>query len=339
MSLLDRIWYGTGRRSVGDVVASAPLLAASGLFSAGVALRNRLYDRGLLEVHRVPGLRIVSLGNLNVGGAGKTPAAMFLAERALQRGIPVAVASRGYGRRSRAILEVQPDTPTTDAGDEPLLLKRRVPTCRVLVGADRVALARRAVEAGTRLLLLDDGFQHRRLTRDLDVLVVDGAAGFGNGRTLPAGPLREPLSGAARAGLIWLREPVADHVSLPNPNLPTIRVRLAPLALLDPSGNVFPANALGAAPVLAFAGLARPANFVRTLDELGLTPEFHAFPDHHAFSSAELAKLELSAAGRPLVTTEKDAMRLPANFPCWVLRVGTELVSGEEHLDLIWPGL
>ncbi len=212
----NELWYGSGQ-SLGHRLARGPLWAASAVFGAAVAARNRLYDSGALRSVRVEGLIVVSVGNLNVGGAGKTPAVIHLANAAVAEGRKVAVLSRGYGRASDAELVFRGDGPTADeAGDEPVLIASRCPSVHVLVGPDRARLAARArEELGVDLVFLDDGMQHRHLARDAEVVVVDEAAGFGNGRLLPCGPLREPLSALERASLVWLK---ASDAPVPLPS-------------------------------------------------------------------------------------------------------------------------
>src|SRR4051812_63632 len=218
---LERIWY-QDQMSLAARALAIPELA----FRAAASVRNALYDRGALRSVRAGNARVISVGNLTVGGSGKTPAVIHLATLLSGAGRRVFVLSRGYGRRSRTpVIFRASDAPSwEDAGDEPLLIARRCPDVTLMVGADRAALALEAVRRGAEVILLDDGFQHRRLHRDLDLLVVDGAVGFGNGRLLPRGPLREPLSSLRRAGLIWLVEPTkpADQ-SLPSFQAPVVR--------------------------------------------------------------------------------------------------------------------
>jgi tetraacyldisaccharide 4'-kinase len=317
----------------------APLDVLAWGYGAGVRLRGALYDAGFLRGERVEGLRVVSVGNLNVGGTGKTPAVLYLAELLVREGRRVGILTRGYGRGSREPLTFTgagPLPPVDEAGDEPLLLARRCPEARLLVGADRRMLARRARdELGLEVVLLDDGFQHRKLARDEDVVVVDEAVGFGNGRMLPRGPLREPLSALSRATLFWVRAAATPGPTLPALPAPRVRTRYRPTAWVDPSGALHPPEALSGRPVLALAGLARPGGFVRTLGELGTDIRGMAFfPDHHRFSVRELQEVITRAAGlgARVVTTEKDQVRLPGGFEAWTVRLGVEVLEGESHL-------
>jgi tetraacyldisaccharide 4'-kinase len=338
VNFLESLWYPPRPPSVPAQVLRAPLAPLAGCFRAGVALRNLLFDSGLRPTKGVPGLGVLSVGNLTAGGAGKTPVVAFLAERLQQAGAQVAVLSRGYGRRAGGLQRVAgPPWPSVDAvGDEPLLLARRLPAVAVWVGADRVALARAARAGGASVALLDDGFQHRTLARAADVVVLDEAVGLGTGHLLPWGPLREPPSALRRASLLWLRvaAPAAPLPPLP-PEVPRVRARHAAVDVLGPGGDVLPLSQLAHARVLAFCGIARPSSFTTTLRELGAdVTAVRSFGDHHRFSAAELVALRAAAhtAGAQLVTTEKDAMRLPAGFPALVVRLGVSLLEGEDAL-------
>jgi tetraacyldisaccharide 4'-kinase len=225
-------------------------------------------------------------------------------------------------------------------GDEPLLIARRCPQASVWVGPDRARLAARATAAlRPDLILLDDGFQHWRLARDEDLVVVDEEAGFGNGRLLPRGPLREPLTALGRATWLWVNARSSTPATppgpaLPVPMLPKVVARRFASCLVE-EGRESPVSSLEGERVLAFAGVARPNGFFRMLEGLGARPVARRrFADHHAFTDIELAELRNEAAreGAMLVTTEKDAMRLPAGFPARALRLEVELLEGKESL-------
>ncbi|MGM0586755.1 MAG: tetraacyldisaccharide 4'-kinase [Pseudomonadota bacterium] len=257
---------------------------------------------------------VICLGNLTAGGAGKTPAALAVLEALAARGVKAHALSRGYGGRAGRAgprrVDPRGDT-AAEVGDEPLLLAGFAP---VWVCGDRVAAARAAAEAGAEALVMDDGFQNPGLAKDLSILVVDAGAGFGNGRMIPAGPLREPVAaGLARAdaALILGAAPARARLRTRWPELERVE-------LLE--GEVVPRE-IGidwrGERVIAFAGIARPEKFFATLRGLGaeLVAE-HAFPDHAPFPPAALRRLEAEAARAEarLVTTEKDAVRLPADF-------------------------
>ncbi|WP_366935003.1 tetraacyldisaccharide 4'-kinase [Pyxidicoccus fallax] len=206
---IERVFYPSEPEPWGRRALLSPLTAVSWTYGAAVRLRGALYDVGLLRAERVEGLRVISVGNVNVGGTGKTPAVLHLAELLVREGRKVGILTRGYGRRSKeplTFIGTEPLPSVEEAGDEPLLLARRCPEVRLFVGADRVAGAYRARdEFGLDTVLLDDGFQHRRLARDEDLVVVDESVGLGNGHMLPRGPLREPRSALRRATLFWIR--------------------------------------------------------------------------------------------------------------------------------------
>lgn len=335
---VERLFYPAAPESWTRRALLSPVSVLAWGYGAGVRLRGALYDSNLVQGERVEGLRVISVGNLNVGGTGKTPAVLYLAETLIRAGRKVGILTRGYGRSAKEPLTftgAEPLPSVENAGDEPLLLARRCPQARLLVGADRRALARRARDDfGLDVVLLDDGFQHRKLARDEDIVVVDEAAGFGNGRMLPRGPLREPLEALRRATLFWIRT-ATTPVPLPPLTAPQVRTRYGPTAWVDPEGAKHPTETLAGAPVLALAGLARPGGFLRTLRQLGTDVRDAAlFADHHHFTARELKDVETRAEklGARIVTTEKDAVRLPEGFPAWKVQLGVEVLEGESHL-------
>lgn len=317
------------------------------LYRAAVWLRNRRYSREGGTVH--PGVPVVSVGNLTVGGTGKTPLAAWLVHRLRDLGRQPSVVSRGYrGTAGRGPLVVsdgsgQPRVGPERCGDEPYLLARALPGTVVIVGSDRVAAAERARSLGADAIVLDDGFQHRRLARDLDLVLLDGSAPFGNGRLLPAGPLREPLSGLSRADVVLVtRMPPGERpttiesaVRRHNASAPILtaghrRVGFV-TALGEPRGR--PSTAV------AFAGIANPGAFLADLESEGVgVVAFHAFRDHHSFTTAEWNDLVRTARRHDagLVTTEKDLVRLPpaardGSVPLSALRIEA-VVHDEEAL-------
>ena len=279
-------------------VALSPLAA---LWAAGAALRTRT-----AHPWRAP-VAVVCIGNLVTGGAGKTPLAIAVARHLSARGRRPHILSRGYGGRIAGPERVDPARHDAGAvGDEPLLLAEAAPTW---VAHDRAAAARAATAAGAGVLVLDDGFQNAALVKDLSVLAIDGGYGFGNGRVMPAGPLREPLrAGLARADAAAIvgvdRVGVAERLPA---RLPVFRARAVPA----PGAG----DGIAGQAVFAFAGIGRPAKFYDTLAEMGCRIEgTRDFADHHNFTPEEIADIVDAAARRGAVpvTTEKDAVRLPA---------------------------
>ncbi len=246
---------------------------------------------------------VICVGNLVAGGAGKTPVALSLARLIGDLGRVPFFLTRGYGGSEVGPCLVDPNAHDAEqVGDEPLLLARAAAT---IVAGDRQAGGRAAVEAGAEIVIMDDGFQNPSLVKDLSLLVVDAAYGFGNGRVLPAGPLREPLAaGLARADALVVLEAgeAAVPLRLDRP-LTTLKARLA-------AGR----DDLAGRRLLAFAGIGRPEKFFASLRALGADlADGLAFPDHHRYAAAELDQLRrrAGAEGARLITTEKDLVRLP----------------------------
>jgi tetraacyldisaccharide 4'-kinase len=288
-----------------------------------------------ITAHRTarPGWRapvpVICCGNVSVGGAGKTTVALDLAARIGARGVRVHCLLRGYGGRARGVRRVQPGDAAAEVGDEALLLAEAAPTW---IGADRAASARAAIAAGAEALVMDDGLQNATLHKDFSLLVVDGGYGFGNGRVLPAGPLREPVAtGAARcraAVLIGADEAGAAR-ALP-PALSVLRAHLVPAP---------DAERLAGRRVLAFAGIGRPGKFFATVEAVGgVVVGRRPFPDHHPYSDAEIAGLIAEARRLDAlpVTTAKDAVRIPAEmrgkFAVLGVRLGWEQPAEIEAL-------
>jgi tetraacyldisaccharide 4'-kinase len=288
---------------------------------------------------------VVAVGNLTLGGTGKTPLVELLARRLGHRGRRVAILSRGYGRRGTADLIVSDGqrllATAADAGDEPYLLARRLPGVPVLVGRDR---ARAGATALARfrpdVLLLDDGFQQRRLRTDLAIVCLDARAPWGERGLFPRGTLREPPAALGRAHLLVLThaDAAADPAALEArlrrhaPAAPIAHATYEVEAVEDvATGGRLAVEALRTRPALAFAGIAAPDNFRRTLVALGVAPrELVTFPDHHGYTADDVAALEArarAAGAEALVTTEKDAVRLPGlrQLPIWVVRVRLRL--------------
>jgi len=325
--------------------ASVALGAASAAYRGLLETRGWLYARGMLRARSLP-CPVVSIGNLTVGGTGKTPAVELAVRTLAELGHRPAVVSRGYGRKSRGV-QVVADTASIhltpeDAGDEPFLLAHRLPGTPVVVGADRWEAARRAIDAcDATAIVLDDGLQQRTLTTSLDVVMARARKPWGNGRLLPAGPLREPLTGLARAGLVVATGPresdsdeVAESVARFAPGVPLVTATLDPVSCWDAMTLApVPLSRLAAARVVPFAGIARPEAFASTVRELGVKDDVIAFPDHHWYSGDDVRTLVARAASADaLVTTEKDWVRLRGHRiegpPVYVVSVALVLTSG-----------
>lgn len=301
--------------------ATLPLAFLSLLYGLGIKLRaHRPVKKSTL-----PGF-VVSLGNLTAGGTGKTPAAAMLAAWALENDYKPAILSRGYGgRRKEKTLEVSDGrglcTTPAKAGDEPCLLAKKLKGIPVILSRDRFDAGRLAHEKhGADFFILDDGYQHVHLHRDLDIVLIDATRPFGNMHLLPWGPLREPLEHLDRADTFIITRSdggsaliLMDFLKSRFPDKPFFRSRHMPEKIVFPrSWKSFGPGFLHGKKVVAFAGIAKPAHFRDTLAKLGAEVVlFKDFPDHHAFSRAEIETLILSARHADcLITTEKDWVRI-----------------------------
>jgi tetraacyldisaccharide 4'-kinase len=298
---LTKLWYR-------DDSGPSLLQPLAWLYDVVVRLRRGAFEHGLLSTHRV-GKPVIVVGNLTVGGTGKTPMVIWLARHLSERGLKVGIVSRGYGSRPQNEPRlVSTGSSWQDVGDEPLLLARRT-GCATIVGRDRVAAARALVDRSVDVVIADDGLQHLRLARDYEVVVIDGARGFGNRRMLPAGPLREPVSRAAQADLLVVNG-VVEHSSLTSVGVPIARaVQMTlvpgPAVRVDGGEGARPLEAFRGRPLHAVAGIGNPVRFFRDLRARGLEVIEHPFPDHHAFTAGELSFDD----DLPVLMTEKDAVK------------------------------
>jgi tetraacyldisaccharide 4'-kinase len=285
------------------------------------------------------GRPVIVVGNLSVGGTGKTPLVVWLAACLGKRGYRPGIATRGYGGEARDWpQEVWADSDPVMVGDEPVLLARRV-RCPVMAGPDRSRSARILVDRhGCDVVVCDDGLQHLALHRDIEIAVVDGLRGLGNGRLLPAGPLREPVS---RLGSIDLLVVNGEEGRAALPDLPAdwivypMRCRALSLCPLQ-GGDEVPATAWRGQAAHAVAGIGHPERFFATLKALGIAAIRHPFPDHHRFSPGDIA----FGDGLPVIMTEKDAVkcRRYAGPEHWYLPIASELPPEFEHslFDFLW---
>lgn len=344
------------RQAIEDIMygrKSSPLIGALLFFASliyGFAVRLRLaaYEHGFLRIKKLP-CPVISVGNLTLGGTGKTPAVIAIAAFLGQQGMKTAVVSRGYGRREESPTVVVSDgtgilVDPSVSGDEPALMAARLQDVPVIVGKDRFNAGSAAI---TRfrpdVLVLDDGFQHIRLHRDLNIVLLDGRLPFGNGKLFPAGVLREPVGSLRRADVVLITrsEQASDLSSLrsriaritPAPVFTAKHVPTDLVGLMDDSRESL--ASLQGASVLAFSGIAKPESFASLLSELGAdVRKVIDFPDHYQYAPEDLERLRSQAreSGAPLiVTTEKDGVKLREIEPRGIraLRIQLEILEKE----------
>ncbi len=352
---LYRYMCGEDPSSVGVQLSLIPLWFASLLYRGLVYSHRQGFRRGWRAQHRLP-CRVMSVGNLTVGGTGKTPLTMWLARWCLDQGWPVAILSRGYGGQPgdepRVVSAHQVDTQAwSEVGDEPYLLAQELPCVPVVVGQDRVRSGMYAHrQFGAQVLILDDGFQHHRLARDFDIVLIDATNPFGHGSLLPRGILREPLRALQRADAVVLTRvelardtlsAVCQRVRQWYPHGPIYHMTTAVEALA--AGDVQVAEGvlhLRQRQVVAFVGIGNPSAFAATLTQLGCeVAALLVFRDHHPYTMADWQAI-VEAAGRygasGIVTTTKDQVRLDptwqAPVPLYTLRTGVKFAEGEAAL-------
>lgn len=309
-------------------------LPASWLFRLCVALKNFLYNRKLLPVYRAP-VPVVSVGGLEAGGSGKTPALLALARHFLNMGMNVAVISEGYRRTTKGILHLKGEADWRLYGDEAYLVWKKTHVS-VVVGKKWQAARWAAQNLSPDLLLVDDGFQHRRLFRTVDILVSSEWETLKNERLLPAGHLREPLKNLGRANLLLLRQRKKPKLPFDWPAFP-FSYNLA-RARLWPEKRELELPALRQKKLFLFAGLGRPENFLESAKRWGLSVvDFYGLPDHHPYTQAEvdwLVEKSRLVGAEFLATTEKDAVRLSGlsfpDFSLVVLEIECK-IEGEEY--------
>ncbi len=336
---MDRDYYLRIIR--GDLRGPIPSLWRFGLralavpYRGAVEFRNLAYDLGWSKASRAA-VPVISIGNISVGGTGKTPMVEFVCRVLRDQGVRVATLSRGYGG-------------STGLNDEGLVLDQNLPDVPQLQNPDRVELARIAVEElEMEILVLDDGFQHRRIHRDLDLVLIDALDPFGQGALLPGGLLREPIRSLRRADCILLtradqvqpetRALIRTEIERFAGSIPIVEARHAPQDLIDAEGRSETLDQVQGASVAAFSGIGNPGAFRTTLEQLGAElTAFRVFPDHHRYDRNDVESLRhwASESGASLVlTTQKDSVKLRLDqldsVPLRALRIGMELLSGAE---------
>jgi tetraacyldisaccharide 4'-kinase len=314
------------------------LRAAALVYGLGAAARNAAFDHGWKRTYhaRIP---VISVGNLTLGGTGKTPMVEWLARRLRERGLRVVILSRGYGQQG-------------SLNDEGLVLEENLPDVPHLQGSDRAQLARIAIEElESQVAVLDDGFQHRRLARDLDVVLLDAIEPFGYGRLSPRGLLREPVRSLRRADIVVLsradlidatgRRDIRAAAERRAGPLRWVEAGHRPRDFVDADGISQPLDRFKSARVAAFCGIGNPDGFRGTLNRVGVdTVRFRTFPDHHAYTTSDVADLtgwlRTSEADLAL-TTQKDLVKLRTpnlgDVPLCALRIGMELLTGAEIVE------
>jgi len=327
------------RRGLTAALWRAALRVTEIPYAAAMRIRNWRYDRNPSRAVRVS-VPVVSVGNLTLGGTGKTPCVEWLARWFRQRGVRVSIVSRGYGAENGG------------RNDEARELEEKLPDVPHVQNPDRVAAANLAIEElATQLILLDDAFQHRRIARDLDIVLIDALEPFGHGHVFPRGTLREPLSGARRADAFILtkadqidddeRQAIRQRYHTLNPTAIWCETAHRPLTLRDAAGEEHTLEMIRGQSVAAFCAIGNPAAFRRTLADCGTNLlELREFPDHHLFTRDDVTELNRWAAAFPataILCTHKDLVKLGVprlgEKPHYAVRIGLGFMTGEQELD------
>ncbi|MGC2423723.1 MAG: tetraacyldisaccharide 4'-kinase [Nitrospirota bacterium] len=335
------------------------LYPASLIYGFAAGLKAWLYSSGIIKPKRLA-CKVISVGNITAGGTGKTPMVINIVRMLEEKGIKTAVLTRGYKGMSEGRVRVVSDglgniLPPGEAGDEPVLIARSLPGVPVVMGSDRYEAGKAAWERfHPRAMVLDDGFQHVRLHRDLNILLMDAAHPFGNGHTIPMGYLREPKRGVKRANFIIFtgattirpeEEQKVKSFALSDTSMANagyFPVSFYNINSREKSREEIPAELFAGKRIFAFCGIANPGSFSLILHKLNAKiTGSEEFPDHHSYSLEDVAFLEGKAAesgAEVLVTTEKDAVKLeglvPAGTGIYALKAGMEIYNGSELLDI-----
>ena len=333
------------RRGPAASLARLALGLIEPFYAAAVAWRNGRYDRGRTAVCRAA-VPVISVGNLTLGGTGKTPMVEWIARWLAQRDVRVAIVSRGYAAAPGGL------------NDEALELQRRLPGVPHVQNPDRVAAAREAIQRfACQVIVLDDAFQHRRIARDLDIVLLDALEPFGFGHVFPRGTLREPPAGLRRANVVALsrsdmappevKEEIRGEVRRWAPDALWLETIHAPQMLLSSDGRQAPLETLAGRPVAAFCGIGNPAGFRHTLKTCGYDVRgFREFSDHHRFGPRDVADLTAWAEQldvEAVLSTHKDLVKLgrPAlgSRPLWAVAIGLECLVGQVEFEHCLAGL
>ena len=341
-------------RNEGNSWCLFPLFSASILYSGIIRLRNLFYQTGLFKVRKL-GCRVISVGNITVGGTGKTPMVIMLANLLKEKGYRPAILSRGYRGKKKRRVNVVSDgkyilSGPDEAGDEPVLIAKFVKNIPVITGKDRYLTGKYAIKHfGADVLILDDAFQHRSLFRDIDIVLLDNQKPFGNGFVIPRGELREPASALRRADIIVLtgtgETVISGKWSGARGEWSGTHIFEAcrkPRALLKgEAGDTYPLEHLHGKKILAFAGIAGPDSFKKTIAFAGgEVIAFISFPDHHVYTQDDVIKIQkaaLQSSAQIILTTEKDGIKL-IDFPdflrdIYLLRIEMEISPSQEKFE------
>ena len=357
--LFERIAYGKFYGLCGLLIRAAlfPLYLTSIIYRIVIQTRGELYRLGILTSEKVD-LKVISVGNISVGGTGKTPTTEWLAGQLNKRGYKIAILSRGYGgKRSEKFGTVSKGDSAlmspSEAGDEPYMLAKKLKGVAVFVGPDRLKLAKYAQNKyALDAVILDDGFQHIRLKRDVNILLFDGEKGVGNGNLLPRGPLREPMRAAGRADIVLINKDgieISNLIKIVEKNAPLAPVfrtnyKATQLKKLG-TDETETLGSLSAMKVVLISGIANPGSFSKLVESMGAAiVGIASFPDHHEYKAEDMDKvsrLAKESSANAIITTEKDAVKLEAmdyctETPIYTMEIGLEFKEDPDRLiDLI----
>jgi len=363
LRFLEGLYQDPGAK-IKTIVILFPLFLISLAFGLVVSLRTLLFRVGIFRSKKFP-VPVICVGNIMVGGQGKTPVVLHLAERIKDAGIPVAVVSRGYGYKVTGDYLVVSGNDgvyrsSGEAPDEALMTARRLPGVPVIVAPERRSAIAAAIELfGAKIVIMDDGFQHLKVKRDINILVMDGKNPTGNGLILPAGPLREPLRAIKRADALWINGRTKDggnderwgflakkYLGLESNgavDIPVIKSEYVPQNILSRSGGRLPLSSILKKKVLVFSGIARPDRFFKTVEELGAIVVYKMpFRDHYMFQDRDFQAIIYIArrfGAELLVTTEKDFSRIPEDIqlsiPLYALAMGLSAKGDDAILNIV----